>query len=99
LADINSIEEAQSKYSYIHVKNFNNGEWVFGVSSDSHSNPWGGTIVLKDSNGKISSYFGHVCGSARMLFNAEAKDLNTFYTTQFSEFKEYDCARNSNVKN
>lgn len=100
LEDINSVEEAYSKHSNIYVKNFDNGEWVFGVSSDSHSNPWGGTIVLKDSNGKIRSYFGHVCGSGflKRLFKMPAKNLNTFYTTRFFEFKEYDSTKNSIVK-
>src|SRR5689334_5621079 len=43
-------------------KRFADGEWVFGVCDDSHMNPDGGTIVLKDSRGRLRVFFGHVCG-------------------------------------
>jgi hypothetical protein len=44
-------------------KRFADGEWVFGVCEDSHMNPDGGTVVLKDSRGRLRAFFGHVCGS------------------------------------
>ncbi len=43
-----------------------NGEWVLGVSTDSHGmySQWlgGGTVVLKDSRGRVRCFLGHVCG-------------------------------------
>jgi hypothetical protein len=41
-----------------------NGEWVFGHGIDSHWISAGrGTLVLKDSRGRIRIFFGHVCGN------------------------------------
>jgi hypothetical protein len=46
------------------AKRFKNGEWVFGRGIDSHGFSVGqGTLVLKDSRGRIRIFFGHVCGS------------------------------------
>jgi hypothetical protein len=46
------------------AKWFKNGEWVFGRGIDSHWISAGhGTLVLKDSRGRIRIFFGHVCGS------------------------------------
>lgn len=43
-----------------------NGEWVFGVCTSSHDMyaQWfgGGTVVLKDSRGRVRCFLGHVCG-------------------------------------
>lgn len=45
---------------------FTNGEWVTGVAMDSHRlySEWfgGGTVVLKDSRGRVRCFLGHVCG-------------------------------------
>ena len=43
---------------------FPNGEWVFGYGIDSHGyRVGGGTLVIKDSRGRIRVFFGHVCGT------------------------------------
>lgn len=43
-----------------------NGEWILGVSASSHDmySEWfgGGTVVLKDSRGRVRCFLGHVCG-------------------------------------
>lgn len=43
-----------------------NGEWVLGTSVSSHDmySDWfgGGTVVLKDSRGRVRCFLGHVCG-------------------------------------
>lgn len=59
-----------------------NGEWIVGFTRDSHGR-WrggGGTFCVRDSNGVISSYRGHVCGE-RILrqFCFDCKDLPSFY--------------------
>ncbi|WP_171473212.1 hypothetical protein [Frigoriglobus tundricola] len=42
---------------------FKNGEWIFGRGFDSHWISAGrGTLVLKDSRGRVRVFFGHVCG-------------------------------------
>lgn len=41
-----------------------NGEWAFGRSKTSHG-VWhrgGGTLVVRDSTGRVRAFFGHVCG-------------------------------------
>ena len=46
------------------AKRFKNGEWVFGRGINSHWISSGqGTLVLKDSRGRVRIFFGHVCGS------------------------------------
>jgi hypothetical protein len=40
-----------------------NGEWVFGHGINSHGlHPGHGTLVLRDSRGRVRIFFGHVCG-------------------------------------
>lgn len=51
-------------------RRFPNGEWVMGVARDSHA-PLslylgGGTVVLKDSRGRVRCFLGHVCGPGRL---------------------------------
>lgn len=49
---------------------FPNGEWVMGIARDSHASlsryRGGGTVVMKDSRGRVRCFFGHVCGSGRI---------------------------------
>jgi hypothetical protein len=61
-------EAAKRAYPEIVEKRFDNGEWIFGICEDSHTSPEGGTIVVKDSNGRIRAFFGHVCGSTWLAF-------------------------------
>ena len=49
---------------------FTNGSWIVLNSADSHSNPWGGTIVTRDSTDKTRVFFGHVCGSETLQGNS-----------------------------
>lgn len=50
---------------------FENGEWLTGVAKDSHAlyGEWfgGGTVVLKDSRGRVRCFLGHVCGRGAMV--------------------------------
>lgn len=49
---------------------FENGEWVVGVAKNSHGlysrSKGGGTVVLKDSRGRVRCFFGHVCGGGAL---------------------------------
>ncbi len=56
-------ETATKAFPEVVAKRFPDESWVFGICTDSHVSPEGGTIVLKDSTGKIRVFFGHVCGS------------------------------------
>jgi hypothetical protein len=61
---------------------FPNGEWVFGRGIDSHGiGPGEGTVVLKDSRGRVRIFFGHVCGHNAWLMSTFGEDqtLDTFY--------------------
>jgi hypothetical protein len=83
-------EVASARYPAVEWKRFSNGEWVFGVSSDSHTSSKGGTIVLKDSSGKIHTYFGHVCGPRRLecMFQMQCDSLKSFY--ELSDWSIHD---------
>lgn len=63
---LTSIEEARSRYANIVTLELPNGEWIVWVSANSHGNPFGGTIVTRDSRGDINAFFGHVCGGAAL---------------------------------
>ncbi len=56
-------ETATKAFPEVVSKRFPDESWVCGICTDSHASPEGGTIVLKDSTGKIRVFFGHVCGS------------------------------------
>jgi hypothetical protein len=62
LQPIGDPDSATALYSDIEVVRFKDGDWVIGVSDDSHASPWGGTVVVKDSTGATRAFFGHVCG-------------------------------------
>ena len=56
---------AQSADPEVLVVRCRNGEWAFGRSKNSHG-VWyrgGGTVVVRDSAGRVRAFFGHVCGS------------------------------------
>jgi hypothetical protein len=86
-------ETAQSKYPGVDVKNYDNGEWVFGVCTDSHTSMWGGTVVVKDSRGQTRAFFGHVCGNKYLEWRLrDTKSLDDFYgseTWKMHGFTEY----------
>jgi hypothetical protein len=49
------------KWAVVRVRN---GEWIIGRGFDSHWISAGrGTLVVKDSRGRVRVFFGHVCGN------------------------------------
>jgi hypothetical protein len=62
---------------------FKDSEWVFGHGIDSHGFRSGsGTLVVKDSRGRVRIFFGHVCGTnGPMWFEdyAHKMTLDEFY--------------------
>jgi hypothetical protein len=85
-------ETAMATYSEVFSKRFENGEWIFGVCYDSHYSHWGGTVVVKDSSGRVRAFFGHVCGDLflRHVFHV-TKSNDEFYRflTTEHDFQEY----------
>lgn len=75
-------DDAHAHYPEVQFKRFGKGEWVFGVSRDSHRFPDGGTIVVKDSTGRVRAFFGHVCGPGRLAMMMDpATSLEEFYNS------------------
>jgi len=76
---------------------FPNREWVFGYGIDSHAltRVGGGTLVVKDSHGRVRCFFGHVCGNRGTCFvfdgARQAKSVDDFYKYLQSElgFREW----------
>jgi hypothetical protein len=86
---LNSIAEARAEFSNIAAQEFPDGEWIFWVCSDSHGNPWGGTIVTRDGRGITKAFYGHVCGFA--ILHGESldevyDDLLTYYGTTRADY-------------
>lgn len=76
-------EEAVAADPEVVVLRFPNGEWVFGKSQNSHG-CWrrgGGTLVVRDSRGRVRAFFGHICGSRYMqdAFGRDNPSLDAFY--------------------
>ncbi len=44
------------------IKSFPDGKWIACAYGDSHGARGGGTVVARDSDGKVHVFFGHVCG-------------------------------------
>jgi hypothetical protein len=66
-----------------------NGEWLFGYGLDSHSffRREKGTLVTKDSHGRVRIYFGHVCGENGPLVWGASRtfpNLTVFYNDYFA---------------
>jgi hypothetical protein len=82
-------ESAQARYAEVVARRFDGGDWVFGVCRDSHSHRDGGSVVVKDSTGKVRAFFGHVCGD-QWLAHAlrDFKTLDEFY--RFMEEGNFD---------
>jgi hypothetical protein len=72
-------DAAAALYPEVEVLWFANGEWVIGVSDDSHASHWGGTVVVRDSAGQVHAYFGHVCGPRFLSRASDANSLAAFY--------------------
>ena len=64
LVQYSDPDAARSADPEVLVVRCRNGEWAFGRSKDSHG-VWrrgGGTLVVRDSAGRVRAFFGHVCG-------------------------------------
>src|SRR5262249_8059574 len=87
-------EEGRARYPEVVGKRLKNGEWIFGVCADSHGSHWGGTIVVKDSTGKVRAFFGHVCGPSYLenILSYKGGSLKEFYDelTTTCRFHEYN---------
>jgi len=64
-ADVDSPSEALEKYRVGH-REFADGSWIVATALASHGNPFGGTVVTKDSTGRTRVFFGHVCTGLRV---------------------------------
>lgn len=96
---IDSIEKAKREYPDISIYKISDGEWIFGISDDSHASIFGGTIVVRDSKGNVRCFFGHVCGEKfinaiffQSKINLRYKGINGVYKIilekiQFDEYK------------
>ena len=99
-ANLHSIDAAHKKYPDIVVfRTFPNGEWIYGICEDSHSSPWGGTIVIRDSKRNIRCFFGHVCGPGflnSILNFSPPENINSVYSKllQNCNFEEYKPKKN-----
>jgi hypothetical protein len=85
-------EAAQSARPEVVGKRFPNGEWAFGMDRDSHAYRDGGTVVIKDSTGRVRVFFGHVCGSILPGVLNRANSLDEVYQDQqwrVFQFAEY----------
>jgi hypothetical protein len=76
-------DEAATADPDVVVLRFQNGEWAFGKSQDSHG-VWrrgGGTMVVRDSRGRVRAFFGHMCGARCMedAFGRNIPSLDAFY--------------------
>lgn len=58
---------------------FRNGEWIFGRGINSHNlfELGRGTLVIKDSRGRIRIFFGHVCGGNPGLWPNDGRYIAT----------------------
>jgi hypothetical protein len=89
-------ESALSRFEEVDDLIFPDGTWIFWVSSNSHGNPWGGTVVTKDNYGSTRVFFGHVCGSARI----QGESLDSVYKAlndQFTMVRELEQSAGENA--
>jgi hypothetical protein len=83
---------AAAAYPEVEIMQFANGEWVFGISDDSHRSHWGGTVVVKDSTGRVRAFLGHVCGPNYFRRLKDSRSLAEFYghgEWRYWRFREY----------
>src|SRR5262245_21034291 len=76
-------DEAAAADPDVVVLRFPNGEWAFGKSQSSHG-MWrrgGGTLVIRDSRGRVRAFFGHICGQryVEWAFGTANETLDAFY--------------------
>jgi hypothetical protein len=88
LQDVSSVHEGTNTYSKLRSISLTNGQWLAWVDQNSHCNPFGGTVVTRDSDGDTRVFVGHVCGISRM----HGEDLEQVYSNlcSNSQMKEID---------
>jgi hypothetical protein len=94
LEPLENVEDAMQKEPGVQGKRFVDGDWVFGLCRDSHGRfkQGGGTLVVKDSRGKVRAFFGHVCGWLNLeTILRDQKSLDEFYDSLIRDwrFQEY----------
>jgi hypothetical protein len=82
----------------IYRHTFSSGEWIAGLSHDSHGFAGGGVLVVRDSRGATRAFTGHVCGdgalqrTCRILeLGAQGEapvDLDAFYADVAENYTE-----------
>jgi hypothetical protein len=97
IADPESGQGSDPEYG---CKRFSNGEWVLGISRDSHGLLCrfygGGTVVFKDSRGQIRCFFGHICGPGghrSLMFEPQSLDELYDKLVKYYRFTEYHWPR------
>lgn len=96
--DPNSTEVGQPPA--VDLITFQNGDWLLGLSQDSHGfwPPGGGTVVVKDSKNRIRAFFGHVCGPHFLGANhgsAKMRSVDEFFRRLTERgFVEYEFPYN-----
>jgi hypothetical protein len=78
-ADVHSVSDALERYQ-VARREFPDGSWIVGIAVGSHGNPFGGTIVTKDSTGLTRVFFGHVSTPATLA--------HTIHKSQSASLKE-----------
>ncbi|MCR9118684.1 MAG: hypothetical protein NXI22_17240 [bacterium] len=68
--------------STVMLYQFANEDWAIVKAKNCHGGRWsgGGTVVIKDSKGRLSVLNnGHVCGDGNLLIEANHANLDSFY--------------------
>jgi hypothetical protein len=87
--NLSDPEVVKTRYPFAATKRYADGIWIFGVSEDSHAGRDGGTIIVKDSSGKVRAFFGHVCGPDMLqaMMSQSGSLAEFFYILSQSQFK------------
>jgi hypothetical protein len=91
-------DAAAAADSAVQVVRCRDGGWVFGKSRNSHLafTRGRGTVVVRDSAGRVRAFFGHVCGP-EFLGGRSPATVDDFYDwllgTGFTEYQFPDVAR------
>ena len=76
------------------IQSFADGSWIVCVHAPSHgprSGPGAGTAVAKDSRGRVTAYFGHICdriwvsGATLEAFYLALEEAYSFRTIKYNE--------------
>ncbi len=94
LENLSDPELVKTRYPFAATKRYADGSWIFGLSEDSHAGRDGGTIVVKDSSGKVRAFFGHVCGPDMLqdVITHSGSLVEFYYNLSQSQFKFVEYA-------